>query len=147
MKKTLLSAAFGLSFLMLLTGCKTKVAPVSERIAKVWVALNVREGGSTVYSQGGTSNAKPGYSSYRLDLSNAPNVTLTEFEGTVSRGTYTIQNDNTLVLSGLTPEPTGTGGTLTYAISTLDDTQLVLNLSGAYPKTGNTNNTYTLIAN
>ncbi len=147
MKKVL---SFGIVLVFaasVLISCKTKVKPLSERIAKVWVARVVNEGSSTVYSSGSPTNAKPGYASYRLNLSSAPNVSLTEVDGNTYTGTYSLQGETTLVLSGLNPQPTGTGGTLTYSITSISDTELVLSLTTAYPKTGNTNNKYTLITN
>lgn len=128
--------------------CKPKVDPISERVKKVWIARIVKENGSVVYSNGSSSNIKEAYSSYRLNLSNAPTATITEVDGQSYTGTYTVQNDNKIVISGITPEPTGTGGVLEYSILSIsdDNVDLVLKLDTAYPKTGNTTNEYTLIA-
>ena len=50
------------------SGCKEKIAPFSERVAKIWSARIVLENSAVVYSSGGTGNLKPGYSSYKLNL-------------------------------------------------------------------------------
>jgi hypothetical protein len=125
--------------------CKPKVAPVSERIAKIWTASSVKENGTEVYKTGGTSNTKPGYSTYKLDLSTPPNVTIREIDGGTYTGTYSV-TATTLSIKGLTPQPTGTGGNLDFSITSLSDDGISLVLTGTtpYPKTGNTTNTYTL---
>ena len=97
---------------------------------------------------GGSNNIKPSYSGYRLNLSSAPTATISEIDGQSYSGTYTVQGDSKIVISGITPEPTGTGGVLEFDIVSLaeDNSELVVKLSTAYPKTGNTTNEYTLIA-
>ncbi len=139
-----LLAVFGLS---LMVSCKPKVQPMSERVKKVWIARIVKENGSVVYSNGSSSNIKEAYSSYRLNLSNAPSATITEVDGQSYTGTYAV-TDNKITISGIKPEPTGTGGVLEYTISSISESnaELILSLNGAYPKTGNTTNEYTLIA-
>jgi hypothetical protein len=59
-----------------------------------------------------------------------------------------VEGENKIILTGITPEPTGTGGTLEFTVNSLssDNTQLIVTLNGLYPKTGNTTNKYTLIA-
>ena len=130
-------AAFG-------CGGKTKVAPVSERIAKIWTASKVDQNSTTVYTKGGSTNAVPGYTNFRLDLSNPTTVRYTEFDGNTFVGTWSVPTDTRLVLTGLTPQPTGTGGTVEFTIGTLNDAQLVLTRTSASQKTGGTTNTYTL---
>ena len=127
--------------------CKDKVAPFSERIAKIWVPRIVLENGSTVYSNGGSSNLKPSYASYRLNLSSPPQATLTEVDGQTYSGTYTLNGESSITISGISPEPTGIGGTLEYSINSLSETsdELIITLSRLYPKTGNTTNKYTLL--
>jgi hypothetical protein len=127
--------------------CGDEVAPVSERIAKVWTAASVKEGSTEVYKVGATTNTKPGYASYRLDLSTPPSVTIKDVDGGNYSGKYTIIGDKTLSITGLSPEPTGTGGTLEFTITTLDDASLILTATKSYPKTGNTLNVYTLKSN
>ncbi|WP_019988204.1 hypothetical protein [Rudanella lutea] len=146
MKKTSLSALFCLlAFVTLLTGCgKPKTAPVSERIAKAWTARKVDENSTTVFTAGGANNVRPGYTNFRLDLSQSPNVTLVEFDGNRFSGQWEVQGDNRLILKNLTPQPTGTNGTIEFTITNLGDTEVVLTRTTASQKTGGTVNVYTL---
>ncbi|WP_025765033.1 hypothetical protein [Dyadobacter tibetensis] len=127
--------------------CKKKVAPVSERIAKAWLAETVNHDNVTVYLKGGTANTWPGYSDFRLTLStvNGENrVTYVEFNKNSFSGTWALEGDSKLILKGLEPQPTGTGGTIEFTITSLDDTKLVLTRISTSKKTGDTKNTYTL---
>ncbi|GAB2571371.1 hypothetical protein GCM10027190_21730 [Spirosoma areae] len=126
-------------------GCGgSKVAPVSERIAKVWTASKVDENSTTVYSRGGTANVR-NYASFKLDLSKAPTVTYTEFDGNTFTGQYSVPSDDKLVLTNLSPSPTGVAnGTIEFRIDSIDDTNLKLTRTTASQKTGNTTNAYTL---
>jgi hypothetical protein len=138
--------AFGV---IIISSCGSKVAPVSERIAKVWKAASVKENAVEVYKTGGGSaNTKPGYVSYSLDLSAPPAVKIKDVDGGTYTGTYSV-TATTLSIKGLTPQPTGTGGNLDFQITSLSDegTNLVLKGTIPYPKTGNTTNTYTLVTN
>lgn len=132
----------------LLTSCEEKVPSVAERIQKLYTAKTVTHDGITVYTSGAAGNIVPEYSSYRLDLSSAGQVSLRDISGDTFTGSFTA-TDNTLTLSGLTPQPTGSGGTLTYTITSISDDgkSLVLTSTKASPKTGNTINVYTLSAN
>ncbi len=143
-KRLLFSSIIALGVFAVVS-CKPKVAPVSERIAKIWTASSVKENGTEVYKLGGTSNTKPGYSTYKLDLSSPPTVTIREIDGGTYTGTYSV-TATTLSIKGLTPQPTGTGGNLDFAITSLSDEgkDLILTATTPYPKTGNTTNTYTL---
>jgi hypothetical protein len=149
MKKTYLSAFFCLLVLAtLFAGCKKKttVVPVADKIAKAWTARKVDENSTTVYTKGGANNVRPGYSNFRLDLSSKPNATLVDWDGNRFTGTYTVPSDTRLVLSGLTPQPTGTSGTIEFNISGLNDagTEVTLTRTAASQKTGGTINIYTL---
>ncbi|GAB4056310.1 hypothetical protein GCM10028810_71980 [Spirosoma litoris] len=130
-------------------GCGgSKVAPVSERIAKVWTASKVDEtglntGSVTVYTRGGTGNIR-NYTGFKLDLSAAPTVKYTEFDGNTFTGQYSLPDDNTLKLTNLNPSPTGDNGTITFTINSIDDSNLKLTRTTASQKTGNTTNVYTL---
>ncbi|WP_460968237.1 hypothetical protein [Spirosoma migulaei] len=138
---TFLSA---LALFSLLMGCNgNKVPPVSERIAKVWTASKVDENSSTVYTKGGTSNIR-NYTSFKLDLSAAPTVKYTEYDGNTFTGQYSLPDDNTLKLTNLNPSPTGDNGTITFTINSIDDNNLKLTRTTASQKTGNTTNVYTL---
>lgn len=127
-----------------LIGCKgNKPAPVSERIAKAWSAGKVDEGTVTVYTKGGTTNVR-NYGSFKLDLSQAPTVRFTDFDGNTFVGKYSVPSDNRLVLTDLTPAPTGTNGTIEFVINSIDDSSVTLTRTTPSQKTGNTTNVYTL---
>ncbi|WP_341224618.1 hypothetical protein [uncultured Arcticibacterium sp.] len=147
MKKTSGLLAVAVIMVSFLISCGDKVDPISERVAKVWIPRLVLENSAVVYSAGGSGNVKPAYSSYRLNLSSPPQASLTDVDGQTYSGTYSVDGETKLTISGLTPEPTGTGGTLVFTINSLPDdaSELEITLNGAYPKTGNTTNKYTLI--
>ena len=139
---------FCLICIFLLSGCEEKVPSVAERIQKLYTVQTVTHDNATVYTAGAAGNLVPEYSSYRLDLSSVGRVSLRDITGETFSGTYTA-TDNTLTLSELSPQPTGSGGTLTYHITSISDDgkSLVLTASKVSPKTGNTLNVYTLVAN
>lgn len=137
-----------LSLLILLgalMGCSgSKPAPVSERIAKIWTASKVDENKITVYTRGGASNVR-NYTAFKLDLSQAPTVRLTEVDGNTFVGKYSLPTDNRLVLTDLNPVPTGlTTGTIEFTINSIDDNNLSLSRTTTSQKTGGTLNDYTL---
>jgi hypothetical protein len=144
--KILLSTLLIVS-LLIFSSCGTKVAPVSERIAKIYTASSVKENGSEVFNKTGTSNIKPGYGSYKMDLSSPPKVSIKDVDGGTYTGTYSVTATE-LTINGLTPQPTGTSGNLNFTITTLSDTgtELILTAKQTYPKTGNTTNVYTLVS-
>lgn len=128
-----------------LTGCKPKrVAPVSERIAKVWTAQQVSYNGTTVYTRGATSNVESRYTGFRLDLSAAPTVQYTEFENSKFTGQYSVPSDDRLQLTNLNPQPTGTNGIIDFTISDLTDNSVTLTRTSTSAKTGGTTNVYKL---
>lgn len=131
-------AAFAVS------SCKTKVVPVADLIKKTWTASVVKEGSATVYTKGGSSNSKPGYSSFKLNLLIAPSVTLVDFDGNTFTGQYSLKDDKTLVLTNLNPAPTGTGGTIEFTINSVNDTVLDITRNSVSQKTGGTINNYSL---
>lgn len=147
MRKTSFTAFLSVAILFsLLTGCnKPKVAPVSERIAKVWTAQKVEENSTTVYTRGVTPFVR-NYSSFKLDLSKPPAVIYTDYDApNTFTGQYSIPNDNQLVLTNLTPSPSGvTNGTITFTISDITDTSVKLTRTTTSLKTGGTTNAYTL---
>ncbi|MDR6807743.1 hypothetical protein J2Y45_004943 [Dyadobacter sp. BE34] len=132
---------------LLAAGCKKKVAPVSERIAKAWTAESVKHGATVVYTRGGSGNIEAAYSGFRLTLTNTggtKTVSLTDVDGKTFTGNWDLEGDTKLVLTNLTPQPTGSGGKLEFTISGLEDSRVVLTRLTASPKTGNTINEYTL---
>ncbi len=145
MKKTQYTLLLALGvFFSILSACGTKapaVVPVADRIKKSYTAESVTEGATVVYTRTGTST-KPGYSQFLLDLSSPPTVRYRAIDGTLFTGTYAIVGDTQLVLSNLTPQPTGTTGTITFTISDLADGSVTLTRTTADPKTGNTVNIF-----
>ena len=117
----------------------TPTVSVATLVKKVWTASSAQWDGVTKFDKSSTSNVVQGYSQYKLDLSTAGSVTLTEFDGKIFTGTYTVATDGlSLTLNGLTSAdgaPTGTGGTITYTIlATPTATTLSLQQTTAYVK-------------
>ncbi|KQS25367.1 hypothetical protein [Dyadobacter sp. Leaf189] len=128
-------------------GCKEKVKPASERIAKAWTAESVKHGSAVAYTRGGSNNSVPGYSAFRLTLTNSSGsmtATLTDWDGFTTNGTWALDGNTKLILKDLVPQPTGTGGTIEFTINTLEDSKLVLTRLKGSSKTGGTINEYTL---
>lgn len=132
---------------VLLGSCEKDTAvPVSVQLKKVWSAGLVKESSATVYTRGSNTNVKPGYSQYRLDLSSAATARLTEFDGNTFAGQWTLSpDDKTLTISNLTPQPTGTGGTITYTLGSVSESALTLTRTTSSPKSGGTINEYQLV--
>lgn len=143
MKKTLLSSLLAVMGLLFFGCGSPKVASTAERLGKIWTATKVDQNNTTVYTKGGTANVVDGYKNFRLDLSSPSTVKYTEYEGTTFVGTWTT-TDQVLTLTGLTPQPTGTGGTIAFNITSLTDNSVVLTRTTASQKTGGTTNVYTL---
>jgi hypothetical protein len=128
---------------LMILGCsKDEPTPVSELIKKSWSASSVQWDGATQYTKGGSSNLVSGYSQFKLNLSVAGSVTLTEFDGKQFTGSYLLASDNTkITLSNLKSSegaPTGTNGTLEFRIvGTPTATTLGLESTTAYIKASN----------
>jgi hypothetical protein len=147
MKKTSSFALIGLIVCSgwLLSGCKPdKTVPVSERLTKSWTASKVDENTTTVYTRGGAANVRPGYANWLLNLQAGGVATYKEYDGTTFTGTWAVTGDTKLTLSGLTPQPSGSGGTLDFTITELADASVTLTRTTASPKTGGTINKYNL---
>jgi hypothetical protein len=147
MKKIgLLFLSLGL-FSLSITSCQEKVKPVSERIAKVWTPTSVKEGATVVYTKGGTGNIRAGYSNFSLNLSSSPSATLKEFDNNSFSGQFEA-TDTKLTLKSLSPQPTGTGGTIEYTIISINNEGTELKLTRTTPsqKTNGTTNEYTLVS-
>jgi hypothetical protein len=129
------------------SGCGSNTKPLSELIAKAWSAQTVREASTLVYTKGGANNIKAGYSNFKLDLSNATNVTYKEFDNNTFTGTWAVTEaatGNKLTLSNLNPKPTGTDGTIEFTINSYSDSQLDITRTTSSQKTGGTLNNYAL---
>lgn len=132
-----------LSVSVLGCGGKETAVPVSDRVKKVWTAQTVRENTTLVYTKGTTGNVR-NYGAFRLDLSNPPTVSFTDWDGLTVTGQYELSSDKRLVLKGLTPQPTGTSGIIEFTINSISDNQLDLTRTTSSPKTGGTTNQYIL---
>lgn len=147
MKAKLILICTGLLFIVF--GCeKNKIPPVSERIQKSYKAQSVTHDGIQVYTSGGSGNIISEYSSFSMSFSSTGTVTFRDITPQSFSGQYAV-NGNMLTLSGLSPEPTGSNGTLTFDITNISDDgrQLTLTALKGNPKTGNTRNVYNLVAN
>lgn len=56
-------------------------------------------------------------------------------------------NNNKLILKNLTPQPTGTNGTIEYFLSNPSESQLTLKRTTSSVKTGGSTNEYVLVPN
>lgn len=126
--------------------CNKAPTPLIERIAKSWGIETAREGNTVVFTKGGASNAKPGYSGFRLALSSSGTVTYTEFDGNTFTGQWELVGETRLILKNLNPQPTGTNGTIEFTITSFDDTMMTITRTTSSVKTGGTINQYTLSA-
>jgi hypothetical protein len=149
MKKTfsIILLTIGVFTLVQLSGCgtKTKAKPLSEVLRAVFYAQQVKHDKTVVYTKGAASNTVSGYSKFRLDISSVSSASFTDFDGNTFSGTYSLSG-STLTLNGLTPVPTGSGGTITFSVLSFQESpaQVVLSRLGSSVKTGNTTNEYTL---
>ena len=121
-----------------------RAQPASRLVMKVFTARSVEENGVTVYTRGGTANIRPGYGTFRLDLSDANNVVLRDFDANSFRGEWLVPSNTQLTLVKLMPQPTGTNGTIDFVINSVNDTELVLTRTMASQKAGGTTVKYTL---
>lgn len=127
-----------------LTSCGNETAePASDRLKKVWTAQTVRENTTLVYTKGATGNVR-NYGPFRLDLSNPPAVSFTDWDGLTFTGQYELPSDTRLLLKSLNPQPTGTNGTIEFTINSVSDNQLDLTRTSTSPKTGGSTNQYVL---
>jgi hypothetical protein len=146
--QTYLAQLVGIVLLSLLIGCQPKpVVSLADQLGRVWQAQTVREGDVLVYSLGGSSNTKPGYTNFRLDLSQPGIVKLKDIDGRILTGTWTVSTDNQrLILADLNPRPTNTNGTIEYYLAEVPtNASLKLERTAESRKTGNSLNQYGLI--
>ena len=130
---------------MLVISCLDhRAEPTSGLIMKVFTVRSVDENGTTVYTRGGAANIRPGYGTFMLDLSDANNVTLREFDGNVFKGQWLVPNNSQLTLVNLTPQPSGINGTIDFVINSITSTELVLTRTSTSQKTGGLIVKYTL---
>ena len=74
----------------------------------------------------------------------ANNVTLREFDGNVFKGQWLVPNNSQLTLVNLTPQPSGSNGTIDFVINSITSTELVLTRTSTSQKTGGLIVKYTL---
>ena len=129
------------------SSCKKTPKSVTEIIGRAWVPQTVKEGTTLVYTKGGATNTRPGYSGWRLDLSSPTSATLKEFDGNSFSGQWEVREGttNTLILKNLTPQPTGTNGTMEFTINSSSETQFDITRTTSSQKTGGTVNNYALV--
>lgn len=137
-----------LFLLVSLGSCQPKaVKPITDLLGKVWKANTVNEADRLVFMLGATTNIKPGYVNFRLDLSQPDKVNLKDIDGRLVTGTWSVSTDNKrLILDNLNPKPTNTGGLIEYYIlAEPDGSSLQLERTSESRKTGNTIDQYALI--
>ncbi|GAA4410851.1 hypothetical protein GCM10023187_35960 [Nibrella viscosa] len=136
-----------LLLICLTVGCQPKaLTPINQLIGKVWKAQSVKENTVTVYTEGASSNVRPGYTRFRLDLSRPDKAILIDIDGRTTTGTWSLSTDNQrLILENLEPKPSATIGTIEYYIlGTPTATDLQLQRTAESRKTGNSVNEYVL---
>lgn len=134
--------------LLSVAGCQPiAIKPLKDQLANVWKANTVKQGETLVFTLGGSTNIIPGYTNFRLDLTQVDKVRLKDVDGRVTTGTWRLSTDNKrLILDNLNPKPTNTNGVIEYAILTEPDgVSLNLQRTAESRKTGNTINQYALI--
>lgn len=128
--------------------CQPKaITPANDLIGRIWKAQRVKENGVVVYQAGSTSNIRPSYVNFRLDLSKPNQVILTDLDGRKNTGTWVLSTDNKrLILQNLVPIPSDTNGNIEFYLkNTLTESSLELERSAESRKTGNSINEYLLI--
>lgn len=135
-----------ISFFLLISCKQDGVVSVKDLIRKVWKAQTVRENSTVVYSITATSNLRPTYSKFQLDLRDSEKVVFVDVDGRIVTGTWSLVEESRIVLQNLMPAPTGTNGTIEFYFTSLP-TQASLELfrSTESKKTGGTRNEYSLI--
>ncbi len=139
---------------VILNACKTdSVSPanptpvtpaptVAEIIKKNWSASTVLWDGVSQFDKSSSSNLIQGYNQFKLDLSNPPTISITEFDGKKFTGKYSLSSDNQKLiisdLSGADGAPSGTNGIIEYKISsTPSANSLILESTTPYVKASN----------
>lgn len=131
------------AMLVMACGTKTPEPAMSDKVKKVWTVHTVKENSTLVYTKGATSNIR-NYNAFRLDLSNPPSVSITDWDGLTFTGQYEVPIATRLVLKNLNPQPFRTNGTIEFTINSVNDNQLDLTRADTNPKTGDTSNQYAL---
>ena len=106
MRKLILSLPILFAFMLVITGCGSKVVEptATENLTKNWNVDIASHDGTQVYKKGGTTNTVTTYANYRLGLATGGTAILTtaDASNTTFNGTWALSTDNkTLTLSGL----------------------------------------------
>ncbi len=118
---------------------------ITVKLSKNWGAISVSEDGTVVFTNSNSSNIKPGYGNFKIDLRSQNAAKLTEYDGKSFTGTWSISSDEkTLTVTGLTPQPTDTGGTIVFTINEITDSSMKITRTSKNRKTGATTTIYTL---
>lgn len=121
-----------------------KEKTISDEIKTTWSASIVTENSTVVYDKSKTTNAKDGYKNFKMSLGSISAASITLIDGVTYNGSYTLSGSK-LTFSGLTPVPTGTGGTIEFNIVKKSDTNLEFTRTSADAKTGNSTNVYNMV--
>ncbi len=141
--RQLLNILFGLT--ILLSACEPKAAEPIQ-IGKVWKAQQVSQNGTLVYQEGSSTNTRPSYSLFRLDLSVPEQVVFTDLDSRRTTGTWSLSTNNLrLILENLVPPPSESIGNVEFYIDGYTPNQLKLKRTTESRKTGNSVNEYVLI--
>lgn len=134
-------------FLVLIVAACQPKTPAPLNLGRIWKAQTVKEGTQLVYTEGSSNNVKPGYSTFRLDLSQTDKVSLKDIDGRTLVGVWSLSPDNKrLILEKLVPQPTATIGTIEFFIlGDPTDANLQLQRTTESRKTGNSMNEYALV--
>jgi len=143
-KINFLLLAFILLGTLQIIGCKKKNDPLSPNglIQKIWSVKEVKENGTKVFEAGMPNNTAD-YSKFKLEFLNATDVRMTELDGNVSTGKWSL-NGPALSLTQLTPEPTLTGGKIDFSSVSVTEIELKITRTGTNAKTGRSNTEYVL---
>jgi uncharacterized protein YceK len=123
MRKLILSLPILFAFMLVLSGCGSKVVEptAKENLTKTWNVNIAKHDNVEVYKKGAASNQTPGYSAVTLSLT-ASTASFVAIDGNVFSGTWDLSTDNkTLTLSGMKNIQgvfyTGTTGTIVFTIT------------------------------
>jgi hypothetical protein len=140
-KYTILAAIISGSF----SACQPKEIDTIS-VSKIWKAKSVKENGTVVYTEGSSGNTRPGYTRFRLDMSQYQNVVYTDVDGRKLSGKWSLSTDyKRLILTELTPPPSETSGNIEFYIVKTSPDLLNLKRTNESRKTGNTVNEYELV--
>ncbi len=115
---------------------------VGDLIKKVWTVSSASWDGTVQFESSASSNIISGYSAFKLDLSTAGSVKLTEFDGNLFSGSYSINTEGSQLeltnLSSTNGAPSGTEGKVVFKIlAKPTSTSMTIETSANYIKASN----------